>query len=78
MLHVLGDWLTAGILAVAAGALLDLINQVGWWIMSSVIGNAGSMAGVFVSGMTGGMSAMVDTASATASTATINVHAPDH
>ena len=70
VLHVLGDWLTAGLLAVVAGALLDLINQVGWWIMSSVIGNAGSMAGVFVSGMTGGMSDMVDTASASASTTT--------
>ena len=70
VLHVIGDWLTAGILAVAAGALLDLINQVGWWIMSSVIGNAGSMAGVFVSGMTGGISAMVDTAGAAASATT--------
>ena len=66
VLHVLGDWLTAGLLALVAGALLDLINQVGWWVMSSVIGNAGSMAGVFVRGMTGGMSAMVDAASASA------------
>ena len=70
VLHVLGDWLTAGLLALVAGALLDLINQVGWWVMSSVIGNAGSMAGVFVSGMTGGMSAMVDAASASASMTT--------
>ena len=77
VLHVLGDWLTAGLLALVAGALLDLINQVGWWVMSSVIGNAGSMAGVFVSGMTGGMSDMVDAASATAGTTT-TVHAPDH
>ena len=70
MLHVLGDWLTAGLLALVAGALLDLINQVGWWVMSSVIGNAGSMAGVFVSGMTGGLSDMVDAASASAGTTT--------
>src|SRR5271157_894942 len=70
VLHVIGDWLTAGILAVAAGALLDLNNQVGWWIMRAVIGNAGSMAGVFVSGMTGGISAMVDTAGAAASATT--------
>src|SRR5271157_1043683 len=70
VLHVLGDWLTAGLLALVAGALLDLINQVGWWVMSSVIGNAGSMAGVFVSGMTGGMSAMVDAARASASMTT--------
>ncbi len=35
VLHVLGDWLTAGLLAVVAGALLDLINQVGWWMMRS-------------------------------------------
>ena len=70
VLHVLGDWLTAGLLALVAGALLDLINQVGWWVMSSVIGNAGSMAGVFVSGMTSGMSAMVDAASASASMTT--------
>jgi len=39
--------------AVVAGALLDLVNQVGWWIMASVIGKnrrAGGLADLFVSG----------------------------
>ena len=64
VLHVLGDWLTAGLLALVAGALLDLINQVGWWMMSRTIGNASSIARTFVSGMSGGLSGIVQTASA--------------
>jgi len=48
VLHVIGDWLTAGLLAVVAGALLDLVNQVGWWIHASVIGKIGGAGGLAI------------------------------
>ena len=59
-MHVLGDWLTAGVLAVVAGPLLDLVNKIGWWIMGVTIGNAQSLAASFVGGITGGLSTLFD------------------
>jgi len=76
VLHVLGDWLTAGLLAVVAGALLDLINQVGWWMMSQTIGNASSIASTFVGGMSGGLSGIVQTASAAVDSASTSFMLP--
>ena len=48
---VAGDWVTAGILAIVAGPLLDLINRIGWWIMGVVLGNAASLAKSFADGL---------------------------
>lgn len=50
-LQVLGDWLTAGVLAVACGPFLDMIVRLGWWMMSSVLGETSSLAVKFVGAM---------------------------
>ena len=50
-LQVLGDWLTAGILAVACGPLLDMIVRLGWWMMAAVLGETSSLAVKFVGAM---------------------------
>jgi hypothetical protein len=50
-LQVLGDWLTAGVLAVACGPLLDMIVRLGWWMMASVLGETSSLAVRFVGAM---------------------------
>jgi hypothetical protein len=47
-LRVVGDWVTAGALAVAAGPLLDLIVQLGWWMVGKVIGETAALAVEFV------------------------------
>lgn len=50
-LQVLGDWLTAGVLAVASGPFLDMIVRLGWWMMASVLGETSSLAVKFVGAM---------------------------
>jgi hypothetical protein len=50
-LQVLGDWLTAGVLAVACGPLLDMIVRLGWWMMAAVLGETSSLAIKFVGAM---------------------------
>jgi hypothetical protein len=47
-LRVVGDWVTAGTLAVVSGPLLDLIVQLGWWMVGKVIGETGALAMDFV------------------------------
>ena len=51
-LRVVGDWVTAGVLAVASGPFLDLIVRLGWWMVGKVIGEAGGLAMNFVSSTT--------------------------
>lgn len=50
-LQVLGDWLTAGVLAVACGPFLDMIVRLGWWMMAAVLGETSSLAIKFVGAM---------------------------
>jgi hypothetical protein len=50
-LQVLGDWLTAGVLAVASGPFLDMIVRLGWWTMAAVLGETASLASNFVQSM---------------------------
>lgn len=50
-IRVIGDWLTTGILALAAGPLLDLINRIGWWIMGVVLGDASALGKTFANGL---------------------------
>jgi hypothetical protein len=50
-LQVLGDWLTAGVLAVASGPFLDLIVRLGWWTMAAVLGETGTLAKTFIQSM---------------------------
>ena len=47
-LRVVGDWLTAGTLAVTAGPFLDLVVRLGWWMVGKVIGETGTLAAAFV------------------------------
>ena len=47
-LRVVGDWVTAGVLAVASGPFLDLIVRLGWWMVGRVVGEAGALAMEFV------------------------------
>ena len=51
-LRVVGDWVTAGVLAVVSGPFLDLIVRLGWWMVGKVIGEAGGLAMNFVSSTT--------------------------
>jgi len=51
-LRVIGDWVTAGVLAVASGPFLDLIVRLGWWMVGKVIGETGSLAVSFVENTT--------------------------
>lgn len=50
-LQVLGDWLTAGVLAIVCGPFLDMIVRLGWWTMASVLGETSSLAVKFVGAM---------------------------
>lgn len=50
-LQVLGDWLTAGVLAIACGPFLDMIVRLGWWMMAAVLGETSSLAVKFVGAM---------------------------
>ena len=47
-LRVVGDWVTAGVLAVVSGPFLDLIVRLGWWMVGKVIGEADGLAMEFV------------------------------
>jgi hypothetical protein len=51
-LRVVGDWVTAGVLAVASGPFLDLVVRLGWWMVGKVIGETGGLAMNFVSATT--------------------------
>jgi len=50
-LQVLGDWLTAGVLAIACGPILDMIVRLGWWMMAGILGETSSLAIKFVGTM---------------------------
>jgi hypothetical protein len=45
---VIGDWVTAGVLAVASGPLLDLVAALGWWITGATLGETAALAQEFV------------------------------
>jgi hypothetical protein len=47
-LQVLGDWLTAGALALVCGPFLDMIVRLGWWTMAAVLGETSSLARQFL------------------------------
>jgi hypothetical protein len=47
-LQVLGDWLTAGVLAVVCGPFLDMIVRLGWWSMAAVLGETSALAKQFL------------------------------
>lgn len=50
---VVGDWLTAGLLAVISGPFLDLVARLGWWMCRvGAIGEASELAARFVTLMT--------------------------
>ena len=49
--RVIGDWVTAGLLAVVAGPFLDLLTSLSWWISGSVLGETGQLARAFVMSM---------------------------
>ncbi|MEP0807256.1 MAG: hypothetical protein HRF47_17375 [Chloroflexota bacterium] len=51
-LRVVGDWVTAGVLAVASGPFLDLIVRLGWWTVGKVIGETAVLAMRFVESTT--------------------------
>ena len=51
-LRVIGDWVTAGVLAVVSGPFLDLVVRLGWWMVGKVIGEAAGLAMNFVSSTT--------------------------
>ncbi len=50
-LQVLGDWLTAGVLAIVCGPFLDMIVRLGWWTMAAVLGETSSLARKFLAVM---------------------------
>jgi hypothetical protein len=46
---VVGDWLTAGLLAVLSGPFLDLISRLGWWMCKvAAVGETRALAANFV------------------------------
>ena len=47
-LQVLGDWLTAGVLAIVCGPFLDMIVRLGWWAMAAVLGETSALASQFL------------------------------
>ena len=51
-LRVVGDWVTAGLLAIVSGPFLDLIVRLGWWMVGKVIGEAAVLAISFVESTT--------------------------
>jgi hypothetical protein len=51
-LRVIGDWVTAGILAIIAGPFLDMIVRLGWWMQGKVLGEASGLAMQFVESTT--------------------------
>lgn len=53
-LKVIGDWVTAGILAVVAGPFLDMVVRLGWWMQGRVLGETSDLAMQFVASTTAG------------------------
>jgi len=51
-LRVVGDWVTAGALAIVAGPFLDLVIRLGWWMVGKVVGETGLLAMEFVKSTT--------------------------
>ena len=51
-LRVVGDWVTAGLLAIVSGPFLDLIVRLGWWMVGKVIGETAVLAISFVESTT--------------------------
>lgn len=51
-LRVIGDWVTAGVLAVVSGPFLDMIVRLGWWMQGKVLGETGVLAMRFVESTT--------------------------
>jgi len=51
-LQVIGDWVTAGVLAIAAGPFLDLLTEVGWWMAGATLGETSQLALAFVQSTT--------------------------
>ncbi|MEI7849999.1 MAG: hypothetical protein WCK35_29675 [Chloroflexota bacterium] len=51
-LRVIGDWVTAGALAVVAGPFLDMIVRLGWWMQGQVLGETSALAVQFVESTT--------------------------
>jgi hypothetical protein len=51
-LKVIGDWVTAGVLAVVAGPFLDMVVRLGWWMQGKVLGETGALALQFVESTT--------------------------
>lgn len=47
-LQALGDWITSGALAVAAGPFLDLLVALGWWMAGAALGETSQLALAFV------------------------------
>ena len=51
-LKVIGDWVTAGVLAIVAGPFLDMVVRLGWWMQGKVLGETGLLALQFVESTT--------------------------
>lgn len=51
-LRAVGDWLTASVLAIIAGPLLDQMVSIGFWMMNMAVGSAGNLAKNFVHSIT--------------------------
>lgn len=51
-LRVVGDWVTAGALAIVSGPFLDLVVRLGWWMVGKVIGETSGLAVSFVQATT--------------------------
>ena len=49
--RVVGDWVIAGVLAVAAGPFLDLLTRLGWWIAGATLGETAELGKAFVESM---------------------------
>ena len=48
LLIVVGDWVTAGFTAAAAGPVLDLLVQTGWWAAGAALGETAALARDFL------------------------------
>lgn len=53
-MNVIGDWVTAAVLAVVSGVFLDMLVRLGWWMVGSVLGETGHLAIAFVEVMSVG------------------------
>ncbi len=51
-LQVIGDWVAAGFLAIAAGPFLDLLTELGWWMAGATLGETSQLALAFVQSTT--------------------------